>query len=147
MKNKNETDTLNDALILLQNKRAHELTLLKAQWHTTYESLKPINLIKSSFLKASSSLEVKNNVFSNALSLGIGFLTKKILVGNSHNPFKRLIGTILQFAVANVVSKHSDSINSTGVNLVQRFLKYRKESKKEFHGNGNSTFLQNNLKN
>lgn len=47
MKKKNETDTLNQTIISLQNKQAQELKSLKEQFHLTYESLKPINLIKN----------------------------------------------------------------------------------------------------
>ena len=135
---KNETDALNEAIIALQEKRAKELALLKEQLYTTYESLKPINLIKSTFREVSSSPEINNNILGNAIGIGTGFISKKLWMGSSHNPVKRIFGTLIQFAVASVVSKYSDGIKNAGVNLLQRFLKHRKESKEEFHNNGNA---------
>ncbi|HRI35330.1 MAG TPA: hypothetical protein PLD02_16390 [Saprospiraceae bacterium] len=138
MKRKNETDTLNEEIIRSQNKHAHELALLKDQLHTSYESLKPVNLIKSTFKEFASSADTKYDLFDNALSLGIGFVAKKVFVNSSHNRFRRVVGTLLQVAITNVVSKQSDHIKVLGENLINRFLKYRKESNKVIHHNGTS---------
>lgn len=135
---KNETDALNEAIIALKEKRANELVLLKEQLHTTYESLNPINLIKNTFRDVSSSPEIKNNIIGNAISIGTGFISKKLWMGSSHNPVKRIFGTLIQFAVASVVSKYSDGIKNTGVSLLQRYLKHKKESKEQFHNIGNA---------
>ena len=138
MKRKNETDTLNEEIIRSQNKHAHELALLKDQLHTSYESLKPVNLIKSTFKEFASSADTKYDLFDNALSLGIGFVAKKVFVNSSHNRFRRVVGTLLQVAITNVVSKQSDHIKVLGENLINRFLKYKKESNKVIHHNGTS---------
>jgi hypothetical protein len=37
-----------------------------------------------------------------------GYLTKKVLLGGTHNPIKRILGTILQFAITNIVTKQSE---------------------------------------
>ena len=122
---KNETDALNEAIIALKEKRAKELALLKEQLHTTYESLKPINLIKSTFREVSSSPEIKNHILGNAIGIGTGFIFKKLWMGNSHNPVKRIFGTLIQFAVANVVSIYSNGIKNAGANLLQRYSKHK----------------------
>ncbi len=136
MKKKNETDTLNETIVSLQNKQVQELESLKAQFHLTYESFKPINLIKSTFHDITSSPEIKHDIISNTIGITTGYLTKKVLFGASHSPVKKLFGTLLQFALANIISKHTGDIKSTGKNLLYRFLKHRKESKKEVHHNG-----------
>lgn len=138
MKRKNETDTLNEEIIRSQNKHAHELALLKDQLHASYESLKPVNLIKSTFKEFASSSDTKNDLFGNALSLGIGFVARKVFVNSSNNRFRRVVGSLLQVAITNVVSKQSDHIKVFGENLINRFLKYKKESNKVIHHNGTS---------
>lgn len=140
MKKKNETDTLNETIILLQNKQAEELKLLKEQFHLTYETLKPINLIKSSFheVTSSPSPDIKNNLLNNVIGLTTGYLSKKIIVGASNNPIKKILGALLQFTIANVVSKHSDAIKSVGGNLLHRILKRSSETQEKFHSNGKS---------
>ena len=138
MKNKNETDTLNETIVLLQNKRADELKLLKEQFYLTYESLKPINIIKSTVHEVTSSPDIKNSLLNNIIGLTTGFLSKKVIIGTTNNPIKKILGTLFQFAIANIVSKHSDTIKSAGGNLLHRILKHSSETKQEFHSNGNS---------
>ena len=137
MKNKNATEALNESITLLENKRTEELKLLKEQLHLVHDNLKPINLLKSTFHEITSSPDIKNNIVSNAIGITTGYLTKKVLFGAARNPVTKLVGTLLQFAVTNVVSKHSDAIKSTGEDLLFRFIKHRKESKRKFQNNGN----------
>jgi hypothetical protein len=129
MKTKNETDSLNESIVMLQNKRAQELDELKQQLHIACESLKPLNLIKSAFHEVADSAEIKNNLVNSAIGLGTGFVSKKLLLGSSHNPFKKIMGTLIQFGVANVISKHVDDIKSIGGNLLNRFLKSNRTKK------------------
>ena len=122
MKKTNETDSLNELIALYEQKHDYELKALKEQFHVAYESLKPTNLIKNLFHEVSASPEIKNDLVADAIGLGTGFISKKLLVNKSDNPVKRVFGTILQFAVANLVSKHSDTIQRVGTNLVSHFL-------------------------
>lgn len=123
MKNRNETDLLNERLIVVENKRANDLMLLKEQFNLAYESVKPINLIKTLFHNITTSPEIKNNLVSTAVGLGTGFLSKKLLMGNSHHPFKRGLGTLIHFAVTNLVSKNTQQIQSFGKILLNVFSK------------------------
>ena len=118
-----------------------EFESLKEQFHITYESFKPINIIKSTFHEITTSPEIKNDILSNTIGITAGYLTKKVIFGASHNPLKKLLGTLLQFALTNIISKHTDGIKSIGENLLVRFLKHRKESKKELDQNSNDRFI------
>lgn len=129
MKSTNETDSLNELIILQEQKYDTELELLREQFQIAYESVKPINLIKSVFHEVTDSPEIKNDLVSNAIGLGTGFLSKKLLVDGSHSPMKRVIGTVAQFAIANLVSKHSDTIKTIGSNLLKHFFNKRKNQK------------------
>jgi hypothetical protein len=136
MKSKNETDSLNELIILQELKYDTELEALSEQFQVAYESLKPINLIKSLFHEVTVAPEIKNDLANNVIGLGTGFLSKKLLVDGSHSPVKRVIGTIAQFAIANLVSKHSDTIKTIGSNLLKHFF-YKRKSQKRF-GNPNN---------
>lgn len=127
MKTKNETDSLNDLIILVEQKRAYELELLKEQLYLVSESLDPINLIKNVFHEVVDSPEIKNNLVNSAIGLFTGFISKKVLTGNSHNSFKRVLGTLIQFGVTNVVSKHSDDVKTIVKNLFSRFSKIKED--------------------
>ncbi|MBK7851648.1 MAG: hypothetical protein IPJ66_11065 [Bacteroidetes bacterium] len=137
----NETDALNKSILLLQNKQEDELVLLKEQFHITYESLKPINIIKTTLSKVVESPELKSNIVNNVIGAATGYLSKIVLFGASRNPVTRLMGTLLQFAVTNITTKHGDTIKLAGEKIIQRFMKEKKEPKKEFHNNGYDLFL------
>ena len=127
----NQTEALNKTIAALQKKKEIEFSLLKEQFQITYESLKPINLIKSTLANVASSPELKNNVLNNVIGLTTGYISKKVILGNTRNPIKILLGSLFQFAVANVVSKHTESLKSTGEIILKRI--FRNKDKKD-HG-------------
>ena len=65
MTNKDQTQVLNETILYMQNKQATELYLLKEQFHITLESLKPINLLKSTVKKSKESPEIKKKINNN----------------------------------------------------------------------------------
>jgi hypothetical protein len=112
MKQLNETDALNETIALLRYKQAQELMILQEQFQLTYDSLKPVNIIKNAFSEITHSPDIKGNILNNVIGLTTGYLSKRILLGSTHNPIKRILGSVLQFVVANVVTKKSDSFTS-----------------------------------
>jgi hypothetical protein len=120
---KNEIALLEEAILVAEKKRAMAMMLLKAQWHTTYETLKPVNLIKNGINEIVTSSEIQGNVLSSALGIGMGIAAKKLWVGSSESPVKRMVGTLLQFAVAHIVKKQSGNIQSAGKNILEHFGK------------------------
>lgn len=137
MKNINQTDALNKVIEVLQKKKEIEFLVLKEQFQITYESLKPINLIKSTLVDVASSPELKNNVLNNVIGLTTGYISKKVLLGSSRNPIKILLGSLFQFAIAKVVSKHTEGIKTTGENILFNILSFKKKSNQNFSQNEN----------
>ena len=131
MKNRNETDALNELIIAEELKYAHDLRQLKDQFDAAYESVKPINLVKNLFHEVTASPEIKNDLVSNAIGLGTGFLTKTLLLGFPVLSIKKVLGTVFEFAVATVVSKHSDKIKLVGGNLFNHFFKKKENLNKK----------------
>ncbi len=109
MKNSREVEELRDKIALLKRQQETDLVLLKAQFHTTYESLKPINLIKNTFKEVVATPNIRSTLIKNAIGLATGYLSKKVLVGSSHNPIKKVLGIVLEFVVANVVANKVDA--------------------------------------
>lgn len=126
MKNKNATDALNDLILVQEMKYDHDLEQLKNQFDVAYQSVKPINLIKNLVHNVTASPEIKNDLLSNVIGFGTGFISKKIVLGSLHNPVSKVLGTLFEFAVANVVSKNADSIKTIGGNLLKYFFKKNK---------------------
>ena len=124
---KNETESLNDRIIYLENKRSLQQKLIKEQFHNSIERLKPLNLIKNTFQEINSPSKVKNILLKVIIGIGTGTLTKKILVRGSHNPIKQLAGSIIEFSVANKIFKNADDIKLIAENLFRRFQNHRKD--------------------
>lgn len=123
MKKGAESHALNEAINLLRIKRAQELALLRDQFHLTYESLKPINLIKHTFTEAASTTEIKEGILNNVVGLTTGYLSKAIFIGSSISPVRKIVGTLLQLTIAALVSRNSDSIKSMGRNVLNKIFK------------------------
>jgi hypothetical protein len=132
---KNEKDMLNESIRLLQNKQTMELIVLKEQFYATYESFKPMNLIKSTLHKVVDSSELKNNLLNNFVELSTSYLSKKLLGDTSNNPIKKSIRILLQLAVTTIVSNYSETIITSGEKLLKRIIKTLHKSTDEFYNN------------
>jgi hypothetical protein len=115
-------DSLKESIRLLEIRQVQEEIILKEQFKITYESLKLVNLVKSSLKELTSSVEVKNRFFETIVSIITGYLTKKIMVSNKSNIFTKMLGAFLQFGVTTVVAKNADFILNLITDLVERFL-------------------------
>lgn len=130
MENISSVAGLKDAIQILEFEHTYKEQLLKEQFYHTYESLKPVNLIKSVIHDAASSPYLIDNILGTAVALATGYISKKIAVGGSGNVIRKLFGSILQFGVTNVVAQHADPIKSFGQFIYQHFL-HKKEVNSE----------------
>jgi hypothetical protein len=117
---------LKEAIQLLEVDQGIKGQLLKEQFYITYESLKPVNIIRHTLKEISSSPYLLDNIPGTAMGLLSGFLSKKIFVGASGNLFRKILGSFLQFGVTNVVAQNSDAIKSVGQAVLQ--LLFRKKN-------------------
>ncbi len=108
MRNKNTTASLAIAIQVLKARQEEEIFLLKAQFEKTYESLRPLNIIKKTFSEITTSPGLGKSILNNAVGLATGYLSKKFLLGSTHNPFKKILGTIVEFGIANFVAKKAN---------------------------------------
>lgn len=129
MKNITSLVELKESIILLEIQQSHEGQLVKEQFKTTYQNLRPANLIKNTFKDLVSAPDFKGNLVDTALSVAAGYISKKVMIGSTINPIKQLLGTILQIGVTGIVSKNTDGIKSTAMNIVQHFINKKKEHK------------------
>ena len=133
MQNITSATGLKNAILLLEDDQAVKGQLLKEQFYLTYESLKPVNLLKRTLHDISSSPDLLDNILGTSMGLASGFLSKKIFVGASGNMIRKLLGSVLQFGVTNVVAQHPDAIKSFGQVILQYFLR-KKETNSKHRG-------------
>lgn len=113
---------LKNAIQLVESEQEVKKQLLKEQFFITFESMKPLSLLKSAINDLTSSPYMADDLSGTAIGLATGYLTKKIFVGTSGNLIRKLVGSILQFGIANVVAQHSDTIKSIGQAIFHHFL-------------------------
>jgi hypothetical protein len=133
---KNKKDNLTEAISFLKIKQAQDLISLKEQLHTTFESLKPINLIKNTFHEVDESPGMKNDLLNNAVGFATDYISKKILVNAPENSMKKILGTVVQFAITNLVAKNADTIVTSGENLLKHILKSTEGTSPQPSNNG-----------
>ena len=129
MKNINNLTDLRREIESLRLQQGSDVLALKEQAQITYESLKLVNLLKGVFKDLTSTTDFKDGLVNSSLGLGVGYLTKKVVLGATHNPLKQLIGILLQSTVTNVVSKNGDDIKESVYKLIGNLIKKIKESR------------------
>ena len=122
MQNITSTVSLKNAIQILEADQVIKGQLFREQFYITYESLKPVNLVKNALHDISSSPYLIDNILSTSLGIASGFLTNKIFIGKSGNLIRNLLGSILQFGVTNVVAQHPETIKSLGQVIMQYFI-------------------------
>lgn len=113
----------------LEIRQREEGLAVKEQMKESYESLKPFNLIKSRLKEFVASSELPDDIMETALSLGIGYFTKKSIVGDSENPIRRFIGNLVQVAITKIVLNSSDGIKSAVLKFMAKMFAKEEPSK------------------
>ena len=126
-KNTSITD-LKEAIQILETEQAAKGQLVKDQFYLLYDSLRPINLLKSTINEVSSSPYLIDNILGTAAGLTTGYISKMVVVGASGNIFKKLFGTLLQFGITNIVARHSESIRPISQYLFKRIFHNKVEN-------------------
>ena len=131
MANITTIEGLKEAIQLLEDEQAIKKQLLREQFQLTYEGLKPINLFKNTLNDIALSPNLFDNILSAVVGLASGYVSKKIYIGTSGNIIRKLLGSLVQFGVTNVVANHPDAIKSFGQFILQRFLRKKEHISSE----------------
>jgi hypothetical protein len=105
MKTLKQTDILDNKIAALKIKRAKEFIELKQQYFIVHNSFTITNIVQQGVTEFYNTATNKDNLFTTITSLIGGYLTKKMVVGESKNPFKQILGYGVQFAVTKLLSK------------------------------------------
>jgi len=120
MTNPNEILALR--ILALEEQQKLELMLLKEVIREASTKLNPLEIIKNAIATENNTDGLGTNIVHDLIGMSTGFVSKKLMFGSTTNPFKKIIGSILQFAVAKFVSNHSEKIQAIGEVLIQKLL-------------------------
>lgn len=127
MENITSASELKNVIQRLEIEQAIDGRLLKEQFYFAFESLKPINLLKNTLYEITSSPHLMESILGTAAGLASGYVSRKIMmIGASGNIARKLLASVMQLGVTNVVSQNPDSIKSIGQFIFQHILRKKR---------------------
>lgn len=126
MENITSAADIKNAILFLEANREVKGQVLRAQFNNTFESFKPVNMLKSAVQEISSSPFLLTNIAGAAVGLATGYFSKRVVFGASKNILKRSLGIALQFGVTNLIARHPDDIASYAQSLLERLFHKKK---------------------
>ncbi|MDP2176654.1 MAG: hypothetical protein Q8K70_12160 [Bacteroidota bacterium] len=108
--------------MILENELAQQQAELelRSAFKDSYDSLNPLNILKSTISSVISSPSIKTDILSSIIGFSSGFIAKKLFTRNSGNVLVNLEGMILQMIVANKVARNTDEISSVAGGIFQK---------------------------
>ena len=115
----NNVQELEYAILELENKKLVQQKEMTAEFKATVESLKPMNLIKSSFHKINKN-HLAKTVLKTAGGIGLAMLTSKIS-GGTIKPSgpKSIVSGLIKSSLGAAVLNNTDKIKAYGTALFQ----------------------------
>lgn len=113
-------EALKKSISLLERRQMEEGILLKDQFKVTFDSLKPVNILRRMIGDIAAPSDLKDNLIQTVTGLISGYVSRKMLVRSSKNPLLRLAGIYVQYEVTNFVSKNSDTIKALGLYYINK---------------------------
>jgi len=114
---------LKEAILNLEKEQAIKSQLLRDQVKATYESLKPMNLIKNTLSSLAESVEVKNSLFEILVAMTTGFVARKAISGNKPRSPLSQAGVFLLASLNSYISRNPEVIKSIGHCIIDLFHK------------------------
>jgi hypothetical protein len=109
--------SLKSAILTLQEEQYEKGQELKEQVYITIDSLRPVNLFRTALDDLFSTKDMLGSLSGTTMGVAGGFLLNKLFVGRSGNIFRKIIGTVIQFGMTNLISKNSEFLKSVGQTL------------------------------
>ena len=124
---------LKDAILVLEDEQALAGLILKEQFYLTYNSFKPVNLIRRTLKDFTSAPNLVDNLLGIGTGLATGYISKKLIIGGSGNILRKILGSLLQLGVTTIVAKNPNAIKSVG-HVIHKYINRSKERLSEDHG-------------
>jgi hypothetical protein len=113
---------LRNAIAELEEDQMAKKELFKEQLFFTYDSLRPANMLRNVLKDITTSPGLLDNVLGATVGMATGYLSKKLIIGGSAGIFRKLIGSLLQYGITNLVAQHPDAVKSFGQSILQHLV-------------------------
>jgi hypothetical protein len=119
---------LKSAIKVLEVEQKAKEMELKDQFYLTYDSLRPVSIIRNTLKGLFSSS--REDLSGTAIGAAGGYLVKKVLIGSSGSLLRKLIGTAVQVGMTSFASHKSEAIKSFAFSLLQRVFRRKERGSK-----------------
>lgn len=120
------TADLKKAIQLLEAEQDANGRLLKAHFNLTYESFKPVNLIRSALHDITSSPHTIDNILGTTFGLAAGLASNVVFKGLAGPGLRKVIGPVLQSGVTSLVAKSTGSLRTMGELALLRIFRNKR---------------------
>jgi hypothetical protein len=93
---RNKSTYLDEQICLLKHKQMQQFTFLKKHFQATSESLKPINILKTTAYEVVSLMKAEGNILNKMIEFGVGEIGKKAVGLVGVNKIGRFLGKVFQ---------------------------------------------------
>jgi hypothetical protein len=123
----NATEALQKNIDELQLQCDEKKKILQLQFIEAVESIKSVNLLRSTVKDIAATPGIAKAAVETSIAIGAGVLSKKIVVGTSSNMFRKILGRIIEFTVANSIANNAEAITDKGIILLKKISTRIKE--------------------
>lgn len=113
------------AIMALEVKQKADGEILRQQFHASYESMKPVNILKKTIKEAFSSTEMKDGLLNTSVGVSAGFIVKKLFESVSKGPLTGIAGTTLMMGISSLVARNPETVKAVGNSLIGFFKKHK----------------------
>ena len=113
MKELSANQKLDELISITKTQQAQQLLELKQQFEKTYDSFKPVNILKSNWMELKNTPHLKEQLLPTILGISGGFITNKLVSITTKNPILKILGSALQYFVSNYITKHTENNTAT----------------------------------
>lgn len=100
-----DTKKLDQMILQLKAQQTAQWIAIKEEIDEIKGDLKPIHLIKNTLHEINETVGFKSHLLQSILSIGVGYLTRKMIIRKSDSKVKNFFGSLFQLAVTQLVSK------------------------------------------
>jgi hypothetical protein len=121
MSNNKTSEALQKTIEYFELEHETQKALLKEQFHHTFESIKPVNMLKEAVQDLRKSPEKLEDIVVPLLGLGTGYLTKRLIAGKSEDPTRQALADAVSTTIASLIVQHPHEVMAAGRFILELF--------------------------
>jgi hypothetical protein len=122
---------LKDAIKVLETEQKEKEKQFREQLLLTYESLKPVNLLKNTLKELFSTSYLIKDFSDMTLGMVIGYLTKKLFIRESKSKFRKIVASVFQMGISKLIVQKAEYIRAIGEVIFQHLFRKTEHTHQE----------------